>query len=139
MKKSNKIFLIRALSNPEIGLENKMISEFCGCFDEGDEYNYAVEDVDGLDYIFLRFPDYKVDKICRVLDRYIDYVVDEISNDIILGTQDDIRSIIKKPEFKDFFDSFRLDNMKVDDVLDKINVCGIDNLDEIDREVLIKG
>lgn len=137
--KSNKIFLIKALSNPEIGLEDKMIQEFCDCFEEGDEYNYAVEDVDGLDYIFLRFPDYKVNKICDVLDKYIEYDLSEITNDLIFGNEGELKSIIKSDEFKGFFDNFRIENTKVDDVLDKISAKGIDALDDIDREILVKG
>jgi hypothetical protein len=137
--KSNKIFLIKVLSNPEVKLENRMLQEFCDCFEEGDEYNYAVHDVNGLDYIFLRFSDYKVDKVCKVLDRYIKYDLSEISGNLILGNEGDLLNIVKSDEFKSFFDSFRIDNTKIDDVLDKINVKGINALDDIDKDVLAKG
>lgn len=137
--KSNKIFLIRTLEIPEGIDEDKMLREFCDCFEEGDEYNYAVEDVNGLDYIFLRFTDYKVEKVCKVLDNYIKYSIEEISNDIIFDRQDDIREILKNPEYKPFFDSFRIEATKIDDVLDKILDKGIDALDDIDREILTKG
>jgi len=137
--KSNKIFLIKALSNPAVELEDKMLQEFCDCFEEGDEYNYAVEDVDGLDYIFLRFADYKVDKICKVLDKYIKYDLSEIGDNLILGNEGDLGNIVKSDEFKPFFDNFRIENTKVDDVLDKISSKGIEALDDIDKEVLAKG
>lgn len=137
--KTNRIFLIKTLTEPQGELADKMLLEVADCFDEGDEFNYTVEDVDGLDYIFLRFPEYKVEKICRVLDNYIKYQVEEITDQVILGNEGDLKSIVKSEEYKPFFDSFRIDNTKVDDVLDKILTNGFDALDEIDKQVLAKG
>lgn len=136
--KSNKIYLIRILEEHEKSQEEQLLTEFADCFEDGDEHNYAVEDVNGLDFIFLRFSDYKIEKVCRVLDRYVKYSVEEISDKIILDSADDIRDIIQNPEYKPFFDSFRIDNTNVDDVLDKINSKGIDSLDDIDKSVLMK-
>lgn len=133
---SNKIFLIRTINIPKDVDENRLLREFSDCFDEGDENNYAVEEVNGNDYIFLRFPDYKVEKVCRVLDKYINYTIEEISHDVLVDCKEDISEILKNPEYKPFFDSFRIENAQVDDVLDKILIRGVDSLDDIDKQIL---
>jgi hypothetical protein len=137
--KSNKIYLIKILSEPNDKETQIMLAEVAACFEPEDEGNFVVEDVNGLDYIFLRFEDYKVDKICKVLDKYIRYEVEEIGDKLILGNEAEFKDILKNDEFKKLFDSFRIDNTKVDDVLDKINYKGIDSLDDIDKKILSRG
>jgi hypothetical protein len=39
---------------------------------------------------------------------------------------------------KELFENFRLDNVTVDDVLDKISRLGIESLDDIDKKILEK-
>ena len=134
--KFNQIFLIKTLNEPEESQSEKMILDVINCFEEGDENNYVIEDVNGLDYIFLRMSEYKVEKICKVLDKYIDYTIEEITNQIVSGEEADLKSIISNPDFKPFFDSFRIESTQVDDVLDKILSKGIDSLDDIDRQIL---
>ena len=128
------MFLIKTLSEPENG--EKMLHEFAEIFEVGDEENYAVEDIGGLDYIFLRFPEYKVEKVCKVLDKYIRYTVEDITDRIIFGDEGELTYIIKGKEFKVFFNNFRLEVTRLDDVLDKIIKKGIEALDEVDRFVL---
>ena len=132
--KSDRIFLIKTLSEPENG--EKMLHEFAEIFDVGDEENYAVEDIGGLDYVFLRFTEYKVEKVCKVLDKYIRYTVEDITDRIIFGDEGELKYIIKGKEFKVFFNNFRLEVTRLDDVLDKIIKKGIEALDEVDRFVL---
>lgn len=100
------MFLIKTLSEPENG--EKMLHEFAEIFDVGDEENYAVEDIGGLDYVFLRFTEYKVEKVCKVLDKYIRYTVEDITDRIIFGDEGELKYIIKGKEFKVFFNNFRL-------------------------------
>ncbi len=128
------MFLIKTLSEPENG--EKMLHEFAEIFDVGDEENYAVEDIGGLDYVFLRFTEYKVEKVCKVLDKYIRYTVEDITDRIIFGDEGELKYIIKGKEFKVFFNNFRLEVTRLDDVLDKIIKKGIEALDEVDRFVL---
>lgn len=137
--KANRIYLIKTLTEPLEKEVDKMLSEVSDCFEVEDEGNFVVEDVNGLDYLFLRVEDYKVDKICKVLDNYIEYEVEEITDRLILGNEAELKDIVKNEEFKQFFDSFRIENTQVDDVLDKINYQGIDALDDIDKQVLSKG
>jgi hypothetical protein len=132
--KSDRMFLIKTLSEPENG--EKMLHEFAEIFDVGDEENYAVEDIGGLDYVFLRFTEYKVEKVCKVLDKYIRYTVEDITDRIIFGDEGELKYIIKGKEFKVFFNNFRLEVTRLDDVLDKIIKKGIEALDEVDRFVL---
>lgn len=136
--KSNKIYLIKTLNIPtDEKVAKKLVMEVADCLDDSDEGNFVVEDVDGLDYLFLRVEDYKVDKICKVLDNYIRYQIKEITKDLLIGNHD-LNYIIEKEEFKPFFDSFRIDNTTIDDVLDKINNKGFESLDEIDKTILNK-
>ena len=137
--KANRIYLIKTLSEPSDKDAQKMLTEVADCFEPEDEGNFVVEDVNGLDYLFLRVEDYKVDKICKVLDKYIKYEAEEITDRLILGNEDELKEIVKNEEFKQFFDSFRIENTKVDGVLDKINYQGIDALDDIDKQVLANG
>lgn len=137
--KANRIYLIKTLSEPSDKDAQKMLSEVADCFEPEDEGNFVVEDVNGFDYLFLRVEDYKVDKICKVLDKYIKYEVEEIGDRLIFGNEAELKEIVKNEEFKQFFDSFRIENTKVDDVLDKINYQCIDALDDIDKQVLAKG
>jgi hypothetical protein len=134
--KSNKLFLIKALSETKDA--DIMIREFANCFDDGDEENFKVEEVNGIDYIFLRMPEYKIEKLCGVLDKYIEYSLEDITQRIILGSEDELSEVINSEDFKSFFTSFRIDSTNIDDVLDKIIEKGIDSLDEIDKIILSK-
>lgn len=135
---NNKIFLIKTLEIYDGVDQNQMVNEFYNCFDDEDKNNYTIEDVNGIDYIFLRFPDHTIKKICKVLDKYIKYSIEEISHDIIFDSQDDIKGILNDPQFKPFFDKFRIEVTEMDDVLDKILSKGIGSIDDIDRMVLSK-
>jgi hypothetical protein len=137
--KANKIYLIKTITEPNIDQVERMLDEVGDCFDVDDEENYVIEDVNGLDYLFLRVDYYKVQNICKVLDKYIKYEIEEITDKLILGNEGELKDIIKDKDFKPFFDSFRIDNTVIDDVLDKINHSGIDALDEIDKKILSNG
>ena len=77
-------------------------------------------------------------RICSIIDPYINYKLEEVSKKVILGNINEYDFVIKNSEFKNFFESFRLDNTSIDDVLDKITVKGINSLDEIDKIILTK-
>jgi hypothetical protein len=133
--KANNIFLIKTLSESKHA--DKMFAEIAYYFEDGDEDNFAVEDVGGLDYIFLRFSEYKVKRICKILEKYINYSVENISDRIILGNEGELKEIIEVGEFKGFFDIFRLESASIEDVLDKILLHGVNSLDEVDRAILL--
>jgi urate oxidase len=89
------------------------------------------------DDIFVRLPDYKVDKITAVLSKYFEFTKTDVTDKVISGEIAKIYPEVKEVTPKLFTD-FRLDNTSVDDILDKIIESGIDSLDKIDKTILKK-
>ena len=141
--KHNKLYLIKTLSvkkgvNLADDLQKMILTKIANVLDKNDDKDIVVESVDDKEFMFFRLSYMKVMRICSILQPYINYSVDEISNKVILGDVDEYDLIINNDDLSKFFNSFRLDNASVDDILDKILDKGINSLDEIDKLILVK-
>ena len=115
-----------------------ILTKIANVLDKNDDKDMIVESVDDKEFMFFRLSYMKVMRICSILEPYINYSVDEISDKVILGDVDEYDFIIDNDDLSKFFNSFRLDNASVDDILDKILDKGINSLDEIDKLILVK-
>jgi hypothetical protein len=141
--KHNKLYLIKTLSvkkgvNLTDDLQEMILTKIANVLDKNDDKDMIVESVDDKEFMFFRLSYMKVMRICSILEPYINYSVDEISDKVILGDVDEYDFIIDNDDLSKFFNSFRLDNASVDDILDKILDKGINSLDEIDKLILVK-
>jgi hypothetical protein len=141
--KHNKLYLIKTLSvkkgvNLTDDLQKMILTKIANVLDKNDDQDMIVESVDNKEFMFFRLSYMKVMRICSILQPYINYSVDEISDKVILGGVDEYDFIINNDDLSKFFNSFRLDNASVDDILDKILDKGINSLDEIDKLILVK-
>lgn len=141
--KNNKLYLIKTLSVKKgvdltDALQESILKKIANVLDRNDDKDMVVESVDDKEFMFFRLSYMKVMRICSILDPYINYSVDEISNKVIFGDVDEYDFIINNEDLSVFFNSFRLDNASVDDILDKILDKGINSLDEIDKLILVK-
>jgi hypothetical protein len=141
--KHNKLYLIKTLSvkkgvNLTDDLQEMILTKIANVLDKNDDKDIVVELVDDKEFMFFRLSYMKVMRICSILQPYINYSVDEISDKVILGDVDEYDFIIDNDDLSKFFNSFRLDNASVDDILDKILDKGINSLDEIDKLILVK-
>jgi hypothetical protein len=141
--KHNKLYLIKTLSvkkgvNLTDDLQKMILTKIANVLDKNDDKDIVVESVDDKEFMFFRLSYMKVMRICSILQPYINYSVDEISDKVILGDVDEYDFIIDNDDLSKFFNSFRLDNASVDDILDKILDKGINSLDEIDKLILVK-
>jgi len=141
--KHNKLYLIKTLSvkkgvNLTDDLQEMILTKIANVLDKNDDKDMIVESIDDKEFMFFRLSYMKVMRICSILESYINYSVDEISDKVILGDVDEYDFIIDNDDLSKFFNSFRLDNASVDDILDKILDKGINSLDEIDKLILVK-
>jgi len=141
--KHNKLYLIKTLSvkkgvNLTDDLQEMILTKIANVLDKNDDKDMIVESVDDKEFMFFRLSHMKVMRICSILEPYINYSVDEISDKVIFGDVDEYDFIIDNDDLSKFFNSFRLDNASVDDILDKILDKGINSLDEIDKLILVK-
>jgi len=141
--KHNKLYLIKTLSvkkgvNLTDDLQEMILTKIANVLDKNDDKDMIVESIDDKEFMFFRLSYMKVMRICSILEPYINYSVDEISDKVILGDVDEYDFIIDNDDLSKFFNSFRLDNASVDDNLDKILDKGINSLDEIDKLILVK-
>jgi len=107
-------------------------------FHTGDMDNVVSEEYDDSEYMFFRLSKMKVMRICSILEPYVNFDLVEVGENIIKGETKDFDFIVSNTQFKSFFDNYRLDVADVDDILDKINNKGIENIDEIDKIILSK-
>jgi len=102
--------------------------------DEDEDITYIKSDViEDTQYIFLLSDSYKINKLINLLDGKIRYKIDNVSLDFIKCKNIDGLDLFDN---KYFFNNYRLNNLNIDDILDKINECGIDKLDDIDIKIL---
>jgi hypothetical protein len=141
--KHNKLYLIKTLSikkgvNLTDDLQEMILTKISNVLDENDDKEMVIESFDDREFMFFRLSYMKVMRICSILEPFINYSVDEISDKVILGDVDEYDFIIDNDDLSKFFNSFRLDNACVDDILDKILEKGISSLDEVDKLILVK-
>jgi hypothetical protein len=142
--KVNKLYLIKTLSvkdgKKELSKETQeiILERITKVLDANDDKDILIEEFENKEFMFFRLSHMKIMRICSIIDPYINYKLEEVSKKVILGNINEYDFVIKNSEFKNFFESFRLDNTSIDDVLDKITVKGINSLDEIDKIILTK-
>ena len=142
--KCNNIYLVKTISSKtgegEVphDIQDKILNEITDVLDPGDMDNVVSEEYDDSEYMFFRLSKMKVMRICSILEPYVNFDLVEVSENIIKGETKDFDFIVSNTQFKSFFDNYRLDVAEVDDILDKINNKGIENIDEIDKIILSK-
>jgi hypothetical protein len=136
----NKIYFLKIVSEniAEFDIDSTdnhpIYEDLSNCLEPGDsDYLGFTNDDD----IFVRLPDYKVDKITAVLSKYFEFTKTDVTDKIISGQIGKEYPEVKQISPK-LFKEFRLDNTSVDDILDKIIESGIDSLDKIDKDILKK-
>jgi 2-iminoacetate synthase ThiH len=143
---SNKIYLLK-LNNVKNSIEKSLDKEKDGemCYQfhkvldfEDRENMTAGKENDGTEFILLNISEDKVFKIEKISSKYYDTTLKNVTEDIITGVLDEYKIIYKTPYHKEFLSNFRLSNITIDDVLDKINKYGIDSLDDFDKSILNK-
>jgi hypothetical protein len=136
----NKIYFLKIVSEniAEFDIDSSdnhpIYEDLSNCLEPGDsDYLGFTKDDD----IFVRLPDYKVNKISAVLSKYFEFTKTDVTDKVISGDIEKIYPEVKEVTPK-LFNDFRLDNTSVDDILDKIIESGIDSLDKIDKTILKK-
>jgi hypothetical protein len=84
------------------------------------------------DDIFATLEESKIEKLSNIMNKYFIISKTDVTEKVISG---EIQAEYPEVE-KELFDNFRLDNVTVDDVLDKISSLGIESLDDIDKAIL---
>jgi len=104
--------------------------------DSDENITYTKSDIiNDNQYIFLLSDNYKINKLTDLLDSRLNYKIDNITFDFIESKKIEGLDLIKN---KSFFYDYKLKYLSIDNILDKINNCGIDKLDEIDMKILKK-
>ena len=118
-----------------------------GVFEGGEDFSHPFfaeladvigeEDVKYLgftktDDIFAALEESKIEKLSNIMNKYFIISKTDVTEKVISG---EIQAEYPEVE-KELFDNFRLDNVTVDDVLDKISSLGIESLDDIDKAIL---
>lgn len=104
--------------------------------DSDENITYTKSDIiNDNQYIFLLSDNYKINKLTDLLDSRLNYKIDNITTDFIESKNIEGLNLTKN---KSFFNNYKLKYLSIDDILDKINNCGIDKLDEIDMKILKK-
>ncbi|MFA5586847.1 MAG: hypothetical protein WDA02_10085 [Saccharofermentanales bacterium] len=104
--------------------------------DSDENITYIKSDIiNDIQYIFLLSDNYKINKLTDLLDSRLNYKIDNITTDFIESKNIEGLNLTKN---KSFFNNYKLKYLSIDDILDKINNCGIDKLDEIDMKILKK-
>lgn len=136
--KSNTIHLIKFVERVDVesdGLEHPIFSDLSKFLCEEDQRYIGFTDNDD---VFVRLPESKIREICDIFGKYgFKFKVLDVTNYVIMGDAQRKYPEVEKLTPK-IFESFRLENTTIDDVLDKINDRGMDSLDEIDRLILKK-
>ena len=137
--KSNKVFLIKFTKKVNIGegddFTHPVYEDISRCLENGDEKFIGFTDDED---IFIRLSDSKVNDICNTFRKHgFEFNIDEVTEFVING---DMQKMYPEVEALTplIFETFRLDNTNVDDILDKISEKGIESLDDIDKKVLEK-
>lgn len=136
--KANKIYLLKFTSKPNIDdndLDNPFYKELSSCLDKEDQKYIGFNKNEDM---FIRLLDYKVDKVCFVLEKHgFFFTKEDLTMSVIKGeAQKKYPEVSKLTPY--LFEDFRLENTSIDDILDKINEKGIESLDEIDNSILRK-
>jgi hypothetical protein len=89
----------------------------------------------GGDYIFIFSDMEKINKLSDLFRKH------KILLDFQLKTkeyldQENIPEVFNDPDYREVLNNFLIDNLSVDNVLDKINKSGIQSLNEMDHFVL---
>lgn len=89
------------------------------------------------DEMFIRLDSIKFRRVIDIMKKYFIIDIKDVSEKVISGEIQKIYPEVEKLTPK-LFRNFRLDNVTVDDVLDKINETGINSLDKVDKKILKK-
>lgn len=138
----NKIYLIKTLSvkngvDLTDDVQELIFKKMASVLDKGDDKEIAIELFDDKEFMFFRLSYMKVMRICSILDPYLNYLIEEVTDEVINGNNE-YKILINSNDLTDFFNTFRIENTTVDDILDKILDKGINSLDDIDKLILTK-
>jgi hypothetical protein len=89
------------------------------------------------DEMFVRLDTIKFKRVVDIMNKYFVIEIKDVSDKVISGELQKLYPEVESLTPK-LFRKFRLDNETVDDVLDKINECGLKSLDKVDRKILKK-
>jgi hypothetical protein len=96
-------------------------------------YFINVDVENDIKYSFIISDETRINKLIDALKGKIEFEFKNITLELI----DNIAfEGIELVENKKFFDDFRLNYLTTDDILEKISRCGVESLDEIDKEIL---
>jgi hypothetical protein len=98
--------------------------------------NIAFDLVNGLETAYCFLDNYKCEKLVKIFKKYNVLIEHrDITNKVLFGGVK-----ITESDCVDTFDklskNFMIDNLTIDDILDKINEMGIESLTEIDKKIL---
>jgi hypothetical protein len=135
--KNFSVYLFKIVDNDDDILAEKFNHDIL--FEVGDIGKNMVYDVvDNIPVLICFLEKYKNDKIVDISKRHnvlISY--EDITNDILFN-----KINISEETFFDVFGDlssfFQIENLTIDDVLDKINISGINSLTDIDKKILTK-
>jgi hypothetical protein len=140
--KSNKIYLIRLKEEINGIGEIERDSDFSHPFFTEISNVVEVEEAKYIGFsnnedVFVRLDELKFNQILSVFKKYYELTIEDVTDKVING---EMQKLYPEVECLTpvLFTDFRLENTSTDDVLDKINVTGINCLDEIDEKILRK-
>ena len=126
-----KIYLFKLAGEDIEDMTHPFYAEFAQILGEEHSKYVGITDEDDL---FITLDEYKIEKLTFLMQRYFIISKTDVTEKVISG---EIQAEYPEVE-KELFENFRLDNVTVDDVLDKINRLGIESLDDIDKKILEK-
>jgi hypothetical protein len=136
----NRIYQITIIEDIEnINLDNNDFShpffeEISLSLNEKDNNYIGFSDNDEM---FVRLDTIKLKRVVDIMNKYFVIDIKDVSDKVISGELQKLYPEVESLTPK-LFRKFRLDNETVDDVLDKINECGLESLDKVDKKILKK-
>lgn len=140
---SNKIYYFEVPDPEGEVAQSKLEKIFANNLNQkDDELIFFVDSKKANNIFYTLWTTRKVEKIVQELQILgVVFLYKDITEQVLIGTQfNDIEfsKIFSNMKNKKQLDSFLKSNLTKDDVLDKINIQGIEALTEIDKEVLEK-
>jgi hypothetical protein len=132
----NTVHYIKVHKVTDSQLESEISERLGLLFTEEDERSVAVEEIGDFEVIYTFLHPYKVEQMVSIFKSY-SILVDEkdVTDSVLMACKnDEFESVLE--HHQDVIEEFVKKNLTVDVVLDKINLFGVESLNDNDRQTL---
>lgn len=121
-------------------IEDKKFLYKVGMFlKENDEIKLIVEDKNGIDYILMFIPKYKIISLKKLFSSINwFYVIENITSNCLFENKlpDFFSNGFTENRYTELYENYRKQNLSKDDILDIILKKGFDGLNKLEREII---